>query len=115
MNKKLMAVIVVVVGALIGLIYSIENTARPISDRTGTVATGGESAAPAAGMPGMPGMPGGPGGPPPVGVPVAGADPHAGHNHAPGEGHGQAPAAPNAPAASPDPHAGHNHPPGQGH
>ena len=39
-------------------------------------------------------------------------DPHAGHNHGPGEGHGakQAP----APAVV-DEHAGHNHGPGEGH
>ena len=37
-------------------------------------------------------------------------DPHAGHNHGPGEGHG----APKAEAAA-DAHAGHNHGPGEGH
>lgn len=40
-------------------------------------------------------------------APVA---PHAGHNHAPGEGHGKPTAKP-----TPDPHAGHNHAPGEGH
>jgi len=36
---------------------------------------------------------------------VAQADPHAGHNHPPGEGHGD----------EKDPHAGHDHGPGEGH
>lgn len=40
------------------------------------------------------------------------ADPHAGHNHGPGEGHG----AKKAPASAVvDEHAGHNHGPGEGH
>jgi len=40
-------------------------------------------------------------------APAPAADPHAGHNHAPGQGHG-------APAVEPG-HEGHNHAPGQGH
>lgn len=40
MNKKLVALLVVVVAVLIGLIYSIERTARPPSERAGKVAAG---------------------------------------------------------------------------
>jgi hypothetical protein len=90
LNKKIVALLVVFVAVLIGLIYSIENTARPPSERAGTVASGGESPAPGPGMPGMPGAPGTPPGPgAPAGAPnaPAGGDPHAGHNHPPGQGH----------------------------
>jgi hypothetical protein len=39
-DKKLIALLVVVVAALIGLVYTIEQTARPASERAGTVASG---------------------------------------------------------------------------
>jgi NADH-quinone oxidoreductase subunit M len=73
-------------------------------------ATGGHAPVGTRGASGRPGV-------------AAGHDPHAGHNHPPGQGHGAAPdphAGHNHPpgqghGAAPDPHAGHNHPPGQGH
>ncbi len=44
------------------------------------------------------------------GTPEAAAQEHEGHNHAPGEGHGEAPASSAEPVDD-----GHNHPPGEGH
>jgi hypothetical protein len=42
MNKKLIVALVVVLAALFGLVYNIERSARPPSDRAGVVA-GGEA------------------------------------------------------------------------
>jgi hypothetical protein len=42
MNKKVVTVLVVALAALIGLVFTIEQSARPPSDRAGVVA-GGEA------------------------------------------------------------------------
>jgi hypothetical protein len=40
MNRKVVALLVVALAALIGLVYTIEHSARPMSDRAGVMAEG---------------------------------------------------------------------------
>jgi hypothetical protein len=40
MNKKVVTLLVVALAALVGLVYTIEQSARPASDRAGIVAEG---------------------------------------------------------------------------
>jgi hypothetical protein len=70
--KKYIALIVLV-GALVGLVWQIERTARPVNERQPGAAASAETPA----APGAPGMPGAPG-------PEPG---HEGHAHGPGDGH----------------------------
>jgi hypothetical protein len=40
MNKKVVALLAIMLAALIGLVFTIENSARPPSDRAGAMAEG---------------------------------------------------------------------------